>query len=208
MTLEKIYWNLEGSKQSSLQLMGLALIKDKSIILNVPRISDIFYFLDLYESIGGFYSFIGNSLELDSRNITSSRLKIKNPIFGKFRSSIFFMLLILNRCEEISIPFPGGCRIGLRPIDTHLDVLNQIGINIHIGNIITLKRTKIIPTDIFLKEKSMSASVFALAINYLFNSKITNIAIEPEIDDAKDFLSGKTVFTMSDRNALVTYLES
>ena len=205
MALEKITWNLEGSKQSSLQLMGLALIKDESTILNVPRISDVFDFLAIYESIGGVYSFVGNDLEMDSRNVSSRRLEFNKSIFDKFRSSVFFMLLILNRCDEMTIPYPGGCKIGLRPIDIHLDVLKQIGINVYCGEEITLKRTKIILRDVIIKGNSMSASVFALAIKYLFRVRITNIALEPEIDDARNLLSEKAVITMSDINAMATY---
>lgn len=125
------WWNLlewvvkvSGSKNASLPILWASLLlKWKVTLRNVPKIGDVFTFLELLEGIGVTYRFESwddgiNVLHLDSFWISSSRLdgdKVK-----KIRSSIFLLFPLLHFFWKVEIPFPGWCSIGKRSIDSHL----------------------------------------------------------------------------------------
>lgn len=130
------WWNLlsgnvkiSWSKNAALPLIAASLLINGKVTLhNVPKIGDVLTFLDILSDIWVEYNFEWNTLFLDNSNLEPKHFdysKIK-----KIRASILLLGPLLHRFKTISIPFPGGCSIGKRPIDSHLDWLHALGYNV------------------------------------------------------------------------------
>ncbi|NVP17106.1 UDP-N-acetylglucosamine 1-carboxyvinyltransferase [Candidatus Gracilibacteria bacterium] len=124
---------ISGSKNAALPILGAALMLNGKVRLtNMPKIGDVKTFLDILEGIGVKYNWEGTTLNFDSSNITNQNLNFEK--IKKIRSSIFLLSPLLHFFGSIKIPFPGGCSIGKRPIDAHLNGLEAIGYNYQYEN--------------------------------------------------------------------------
>lgn len=174
--------NISGSKNEALKLIPLAIcIKSEISIGNVPKILDINSQLDVFKFLGGKVEF-NERLILDSRNINNSSIVCESA--KSLRASIVYLGPLLARFKRAQIPFPGGCAIGLRPIDTHLNAFRALGANVtHENDTITLTIDDIKTEKITLDERSVSATENILLFLSAINCKVlvSNCAIEPEI---------------------------
>lgn len=113
------------SKNAALPILWASLLIKWKVKLNrVPKIWDVNTFLDILSGIWVKYNWEGTSLNLDTSNITNENLNFEK--IKKIRSSIFLLSPLLYHFWDIKIPFPGGCSIGKRPIDAHLNWLEAI----------------------------------------------------------------------------------
>ncbi len=116
---------VSGSKNASLPIPAAALLVDRATIRNVPRIGDVFTFLRVFESFGVEIDFSGNTVVIDTRNM---RAESDNPeLIKKIRVGIFLVPVLLRRFGRVSIPYPGGCNLGKRPIDEHIRAFEAMG---------------------------------------------------------------------------------
>ncbi|MFK7780465.1 MAG: UDP-N-acetylglucosamine 1-carboxyvinyltransferase [Candidatus Gracilibacteria bacterium] len=181
---------VSGSKNAALPILGAALLVNGRVTLNrVPKIGDVNTFLDILEGIGVKYEWEGDSLHFDSSKITNENLNFEK--IKKIRSSIFLLSPLLHFFGNIKIPFPGGCSIGARPIDAHLNGLEAIGYtsNCEGEDIILDGKLKT-----GLKELNASFGVSStenlIVANVLRDGKtvIKNSATEPHVMNLIDFL--------------------
>ncbi len=117
--------NISGSKNAALPLIACGLFFEKFTLHNVPRIGDVLTFLSIIESLGVIVDFRGNTLHLDSKNMSLDNLNVE--LVKKIRVGIFLFPALLKRFRELEIPFPGGCNIGKRPIDEHIRGFEAFG---------------------------------------------------------------------------------
>ena len=118
--------SVSGSKNVVLKaIIAACLTREPVEIKNVPLISDVFIMLELVKEIGGRVSLSGHSVRIHVENIKS--IKIPLEMGAKIRTSSMFLAPLLNRKKEALIPNPGGCRIGARPIDRHIEGLKRMG---------------------------------------------------------------------------------
>ncbi len=116
----KISW----SKNAALPLIAACLFHETSRLENVPRIWDIFTFLDIIKSLGWKVSFEGNTLDIDTKGFTKETLD--KGLVKKIRASILIFPALLARFGSLEIPHPGGCVIGKRPVGDHVRGLEAI----------------------------------------------------------------------------------
>lgn len=182
--------NISGSKNASLPIIAASLLlRWKIKLTNVPHIWDVVTFLDILASIWAKYVFSENTLLLDTtnldlKNIDEDRLK-------KIRVSILLLAPILHHFWELNIPYPGGCSIWKRPVDSHLTTLEKIWYsciasweNIHL-------KWELITWEIELNAWfSVTATENIIVANVLRNwiTKIRLSAIEPHVVNLIDFL--------------------
>jgi len=130
----KINWKKElsgtikigGSKNAVLPIIAASLlIKWKVTLTNVPDIGDVYTFLDIIKWVGVNVKFENHILELDSTELKESNFDLEK--MKKIRVSILLLAPLLERLWKISIPTPGGCNLGKRPIDDHIKWLENIG---------------------------------------------------------------------------------
>lgn len=118
---------VRGAKNSAFPVLFASLLtKEPVIVDNIPLIEDVFRTLELLKSVGADIEWIDErKLKIKAKNIQGD--KIDNNIVCKFRGAILAMGALLARERKVSMKTPGGCIIGARPIDTHLDVFSQMG---------------------------------------------------------------------------------
>ena len=132
---------ISGAKNSALVLLAASLLTNEKIILhNVPRLTDIEKMGNILKNLGVNLLDKNNKLEIDSKNISIKELPYE--LVNGLRASFFCIGPILTKFGEAKIPLPGGCKIGLRPIDEHINGLQALGAEIIIEEGIVKARIK------------------------------------------------------------------
>jgi UDP-N-acetylglucosamine 1-carboxyvinyltransferase len=118
--------SISGSKNSSLPILVSTLLSPrKSVINNVPKLADTRFLLELISSFGSDVKIEENKVYISSENIIVS--KAHYDVVRKMRASILVLAPLLVRCGQATVSLPGGCAIGTRPVDIHLDGLRALG---------------------------------------------------------------------------------
>lgn len=185
---------LKGAKNSILPILAACVLtKEDVLITNCPVLSDIIDMLKIISSVGGKVNFYNGNVEVCCKNINPSQ--IDKSLMKKIRSSIFILGPLLSRCGEAEISLPGGCEIGARPIDLHLDGLRSLGVKISqsvcgensvvrckgkpVGGVVRLKYPSVGATENLMMAGALSSGTTA----------IYGAALEPEIVDLATFLN-------------------
>jgi len=152
---------IRGAKNSAFPILAATLLtKEPCIIDNIPFIEDVSQMLKILEGLGAEISWLGErKIKIKCGNIDFQKLPLK--IVGCFRGSILIIGPLLARFGKIKIPPPGGCLIGARPIDTHLDAFQQLGIKISTGNgFYSFEKIKEVSkaSEVVLREFSVTAT--------------------------------------------------
>lgn len=182
--------NISGAKNSSLIILPAAILgSSKSVIKNVPDISDVRHLLEIIESIGGKTSFSNSTVNISPEKINSVEPAVN--LIHKLRASVVLVGPLLAKYGKAIISQPGGCLIGARPIDEHLDVFQQMGIKIKTETDKYILTGKPKACDITLNKMSVSATENAIMASVFVNgiTKIHVAAAEPEIVDLVNFLN-------------------
>lgn len=184
---------VEGAKNSALKLMAASLmIKGVTHLRNVPNIADTQVMEELLEALGVVITHPApHELLLDATNLTSH--KAPYEVVAKMRASTAVLGPLTARLGKASVALPGGCNIGSRKIDMHLNGLRDLGAEVGIehGYInVTTPLHKLVGTEIALDIPSVGATENILMAAALAEGTtiIDNAAREPEISDLVDFL--------------------
>lgn len=200
-----------GSKNAVLPIMATCILTDEAVHLtNVPNLQDIQTMVKVLESLG---------VKADISNLNQNQLTVcyenidKNiaeyDLVRKMRASVLILGPLLARKKEASVSLPGGCAIGARPIDIHIDALKKLGAEFVLdGGYVNCKAPKGLKGNkIDLKKISVGASENIIMAASLASgeSEINNIAIEPEVIDLIKCLKsmGSEIDFVGDRKILI-----
>lgn len=183
---------IQGSKNAALPILAASiLIHGITVIKHCPKITDVFCMIEILKQLGCQISWEESStLIIDSSSIEKVRLPLEEA--GKMRSSITLLGALLGRKREAFIPYPGGCSIGKRPIDIHLTVLRELGIEIEqTEKGIYAKKKKAPFGKVMLSFPSVGATQNAILASIYSDSQVIlkNCAIEPEVTELCYFLN-------------------
>lgn len=183
---------LQGSKNSSLPILAAcAAVNGISVIHNCPRITDVDIAVAILERLGCRVSREGGTVTVDSGDINCSA--IPEELMSEMRSSIIFLGALLARFGRGSATLPGGCEIGLRPIDMHIAAFRSMGVVIEEsgGSMECTAPNGLAPCRISLSFPSVGATenIMLASLAAKGETVITNSAREPEIKDLADFLN-------------------
>lgn len=183
---------LQGSKNSSLPILAAcAAVNGISVIHNCPRITDVDIAVAILERLGCRVSREGGTVTVDSGDINCST--IPEELMSEMRSSIIFLGALLARFGRGSATLPGGCEIGLRPIDMHIAAFRSMGVVIEEsgGSMECTAPNGLAPCHISLSFPSVGATenIMLASLAAKGETVITNAAREPEIKDLADFLN-------------------
>lgn len=183
---------LQGSKNSSLPILAAcAAVNGISVIHNCPRITDVDIAVAILERLGCRVSREGGTVTVDSGDINCSA--IPEELMSEMRSSIIFLGALLARFGRGSATLPGGCEIGLRPIDMHIAAFRSMGVVIEGsgGSMECTAPNGLAPCRISLSFPSVGATenIMLASLAAKGETVITNAAREPEIKDLADFLN-------------------
>lgn len=188
---------ISGAKNATLPLMAAAFLTERPLTLhNLPRLSDVMTLAGLLESMGVNVSYPDEknsedrTITLEAKNITS--IEAPYDLVRKMRASILVLGPLLARMHEAKVSLPGGCAIGPRPINLHIDGLEKMGAEILIeeGYVHAkapggLKGAEIIMPLVSVTgtENLMMAATLAKG-----TTQIINAAQEPEVSDLANCL--------------------
>ncbi len=182
---------VQGAKNAVLPVLAATVLNDgKNVIYNCPNLSDVNSTVDVLCALGCKVNRQGGVIEVDSSSMNS--FTIPESLMRRMRSSIIFLGAIVARCKKARVCMPGGCEIGLRPIDLHLKALRALGIEITESHgYINCNAEKIVGADIHLDFPSVGATenVMLAACMAEGTTTLVNAAREPEISDLECFLN-------------------
>lgn len=182
---------ISGYKNAAGPILAATLLSDEDFIIkNLPLVEDILNLIEILEKLGSKVEWIGkNSIKINNKNID-----LNNIDFEKIKQSRVSVLLIgsmLARFGNFKISRPGGDRIGLRPITTHLDAFKKLGVRLEEdSDYYYFYGDKIKPETLILKEFSVTATENLMMAASLLEGETTikMAALEPQIQDLGDFL--------------------
>ena len=180
--------NIAGAKNACLALMPLTLLtEDKLILTNAPKLSDIYTFKLLLESLGAEIELKKNGREIILSMPEITTVRADYEIVRKMRASNLVLGPLLAREGQAIVSLPGGCAIGARPMDIHVDALEMLGAKIDLrdGYLFATAPKGLKGCAINLPFASVGATENLIMAASLAKGTtvITNAACEPEVGD-------------------------
>ena len=174
-----------GNKNAALPILAATLLADGPVdLLNVPRIRDVEDMAALIAHLGAEVTWTGpNALRVDPTNAESRPL---DPgLSARIRASILLAGPLLARFGTVKLPPPGGDVIGRRRIDTHMMAFEALGASVHLGEHYEIEARRLVGTDLFLDEPSVTGTENALlaAVAAEGETVLRNAASEPHVQD-------------------------
>ncbi|MCH5315052.1 MAG: UDP-N-acetylglucosamine 1-carboxyvinyltransferase [Eubacterium sp.] len=182
---------LHGAKNSALPILTAAvLVKGQCVIHNCPDLSDVRKTLEILKSLGCSVEQNGSTVIIDAADV--NKCYIDESSMRKMRSSILFLGSLLGRLGKADLYLPGGCEIGTRPIDMHLNALMELGACFNEnGSYLSCTVKNPQCKRIILPFASVGATENIILYSVLQEGTtiIVNAAREPEIQDLADFIN-------------------
>ncbi len=183
---------VQGSKNSALPILAATiLIKGKSVIHNCPSLSDIACTIKILKALGCKVIREADTVTVDATHVNSC--EIPDNLMREMRSSVVFLGAIIGRMGQAVISNPGGCEIGLRPIDLHLYAMRMLGVTVDeaYGKLSCKVKKSLKGAKITFSFPSVGATENAILASCTAkgSTTIVNSAREPEIIDLCDFLN-------------------
>lgn len=181
---------VSGSKNATLPILAASILnKGITRLYNIPEIEDVRITLKILEYLNCKIKRTKNKVVIDSKNMKSKA--IPEELMRKLRSSVILAGALISRFNEAHFSYPGGCDIGSRPIDLHLNSFKKMEIKIEEDQgTINCKTLGIVNSEIHLDFPSVGATENIILASILSNAEtvIENCAMEPEITDLCRFL--------------------
>ncbi len=187
--------NISGSKNASLPILAAALLTDEPVrISRVPDVSDTNYMIQILSQLGASVERSSGTVRIESPDGISSSASYEQV--RKMRASICLLGPIMARMKRCTLPLPGGCVIGDRPVDLHLRAIQALGARVRVkgGNMVIEAPNGLVGTTVDMRGDSgptvlgtdnlMMAAVLAKG-----KTVIESAAREPEVVDLANFLN-------------------
>ena len=183
--------DVAGSKNTALAILSAVVLAEGVTTLhNVPDVSDTRIKARLLEKFGAKVEWNGNSLTIDSTNLFAG--EADEETVRAIRTSFYLLGPLVARLGLVTLPAPGGCNIGARPVDFHLKGLKMLGAEVVLeGGIYTAKTEGLRGAEIYLDFPSAGATQHLMATATLASgiTVIDNAALEPEVTTLAEFLN-------------------
>ena len=181
-----------GAKNAALAIIAAAIMTDETVIIeNLPDVRDINVLLEAMQEIGA--SVI--RVDRHTARINGGKIgahSVDYEFIKKIRASYYLLGALLGKYKEASVPLPGGCNIGSRPIDQHIKGFEALGAKVDIeGGFIKAKAEHLHGAHIYLDMESVGATINIMMAASMAdgNTVIENVAKEPHVVDVANFLN-------------------
>ena len=181
-----------GAKNAALAIIAAAIMTDETVIIeNLPDVRDINVLLEAMQEIGA--SVI--RVDRHTARINGGKIgahSVDYEFIKKIRASYYLLGALLGKYKEASVPLPGGCNIGSRPIDQHIKGFEALGAVVKIeGGFINAKADHLHGAHIYLDMESVGATINIMMAASMAdgNTVIENVAKEPHVVDVANFLN-------------------
>jgi UDP-N-acetylglucosamine 1-carboxyvinyltransferase len=183
---------ISGAKNAALPIMAATLLTDEPcVIRRVPNLSDVRFMARILESVGASVKFEAGTLTIHAQQVRGYG---DYDLVRKMRGSICIMGPLLGRLRDAKVALPGGCAIGVRPIDLHLKGFRALGANLDIsGGYVHATADRLVGSEIFLGGRVGptvlgTANVLMAAVLAEGVTVIDSAVCEPEVVDLVHFL--------------------
>ncbi len=182
---------VSSAKNSVLPILAASILTEEQVVIdNCPKISDVLSMVKILRSVGAKVKFEGETLIINSKCVNT--YEIPSSYAKELRSSVYMLSALISKLKKAKLSYPGGCDIGLRPINMHLEALKKLGVDIvedNDGLFCTTNQT--VGKEIYLDFPSVGATENIMIVASLSKGKteIHNAAKEPEIVDLMKFLN-------------------
>lgn len=202
---------IQGSKNAVLPILAASLlVKGTCVIKNCPRIADVYHMQNLLQELGCLVSWAGNTVTVNAFHVNDNRMNGESVT--RMRSSVMLLGAMLGRLGEVTMAYPGGCVIGRRPIDIHLQALRKMGVEIEEQEqLFTAKAKELKGADLELPFPSVGATenVILASVTAKGTAVLRNAAKEPEIEALCGFLkeAGADIENRADGSLVIQGVE-
>ena len=200
---------ISGSKNASLPILAASLLSNKKVYLNnIPRVKDIETMTSLLKSLGSIINLKNNKLIID--NSKQNKKFASYSLVKTMRAGILVLGPLLAKFGNAKVSLPGGCAIGTRPVDIHLNALSKLGVKYKIvqGYVYATAPKGLMGNKIRFSKISVGATENLIIAASLAKGTtiLSNCAIEPEIKDLVNFLikSGCNIKWIAQRSLKIT----
>lgn len=183
---------ISGAKNAAVAILPAAIMvgEGTSIIENIPDIDDVHCLERIIEAIGGKIEKNGTTYSLDC----TAKLKViaDTQDVRKMRASYYLVGALLGRYKSAKVELPGGCAIGVRPMDQHIKGFEALGAKVTMDHgSISVKAEKLIGANIFFDVVSVGATINVMLAATLAEGQtvLENVAREPHVVDVANFLN-------------------
>lgn len=183
---------ISGAKNAAIKMVAASLLTSEEVVLeNIPRIDDVGVIVEIVENLGVKTEFLDEKV-LGLRADEVFSFEVPHSLGVRSRSAIMVVGPLLARFGEVTIPEPGGCRIGLRPINRHLEALERFGVEISCeGGVYKFTAPRLRGAEINFEKNTVMGTETAILAAVLAEGEtvIMNAAEEPEVDDLIELLT-------------------
>ena len=184
--------NISGSKNASLPILAATILVNKVTLNNVPQVKDIDTMTELLTSLGSKIYINKNKKKIKIHNYKSNKKVAKYKHVKTMRAGILVLGSLLSKFGKAKVSLPGGCAIGLRPVNLHIEALKKMGVKIKIieGYIYATANNGLKGAKISFPKVSVGATenLIIAACKAKGRTILSNCAIEPEVKDLSNFL--------------------
>ena len=185
---------ISGSKNAALPILASTILSNKKVYLtNLPRVKDIETMIKLLESLGSKVKYLKNKNSISIHNDRKIKTFVAYNLVKTMRAGILVLGPLLARFGRAKVSTPGGCSIGIRPIDIHLKSLVKLGVKYKMidGYVHAYSNKKLKGTKIKFPKISVGATENLIIASSMAEGKtiLSNCAIEPEIKDLVNFIN-------------------
>ncbi|CUU51147.1 UDP-N-acetylglucosamine 1-carboxyvinyltransferase [Clostridium beijerinckii] len=185
--------DINGAKNAAVAILPAAIMASdgKCIIDNIPDIEDVHCLERILRSLGcDIIKIDNNTLEIDSTNVNN--FDACTDDVRRMRASYYFIGALLARFKKARVVLPGGCSIGVRPIDQHIKGFEALGADVFIEHgAVNVKADKLVGANIFFDVVSVGATINVMIAATLAEgvTVLENVAKEPHVVDVANFLN-------------------
>ncbi len=181
-----------GAKNAALAILAAAIMADETVLIeNVPDVRDINVLIQAMESIGVVVERIDrHTVKINAKAIHD--VVIEHDYIKKIRASYYLLGALLGKYNKAIVALPGGCNIGLRPIDQHIKGFRALGVDVKIEHGLIITETdKLKGNHIYMDVVSVGATINIMMAAVMAEGQTTieNAAKEPHVVDLANFLN-------------------
>ncbi len=181
-----------GAKNAALGILAASIMTDETVVIeNVPDVRDTNVMMKAIESIGGIVASIDrHTVKISGKTIND--VVIEDGFIKKIRASYYLLGALLGKYKRAQVTLPGGCNIGLRPIDQHIKGFRALGADVRIEHgLIIAEAERLRGSHIYLDVVTVGATIDIMMAAVMAEGQtiIENAAKEPHVVDVANFLN-------------------
>ncbi len=181
-----------GAKNAALAILAASIMTDETVLIeNVPDVRDTNVMMQAIESIGGIVEHLDrHTVRISGKSITD--LVIEDDFIKKIRASYYLLGALLGKYKKAQVTLPGGCNIGLRPIDQHIKGFRALGADVRIEHgFIIAEAERLRGGHIYMDVVTVGATIDVMMAAVLAEGQtiIENAAKEPHVVEVANYLN-------------------